>query len=588
MKLRLLGVLAVIYFSLQACVTPTIKHENPNNVANPAGLIFHGGPIYTMNPAQPQVEAIMVRNGRIERAGDLKTIQASHSSSHVRVIDLAGRTLLPGLTDAHMHLFGLGRATFYIDLVATKSILDIKRKVAEAVSKAKPGQWVRGRGWDQNDWADHQGEFPQAKDLDDVSPDNPVALTRVDGHALWVNSSALKKAKIDASTRSSHGGQIVRQGEQATGVFIDNAMSLVRAKIPAFTREQLKQAALKAQQMCLASGLSQVHDMGVSEEQLSILKELDAAGQLKLRVYAMIDGDSKNLESLFEQKPHHPRSDKERLTIRGVKFFADGALGSRGAALFEPYEDDPKNKGLILTPVTELERRIRLAKEHGFQVSIHAIGDRGNHTVLDLYEKIFTPGRNFGRDSNKPGRGINKSGPSPHDYRPRVEHAQVLLLEDIPRFAQLGVIASMQPTHATSDMPWAEKRVGPNRIKGAYAWRSLMTASATIAAGSDSPVESIEPRLGLYAAMTRQDKLGQPEQGWRPSEKMTPNEAVAAFTKHAAWASFREKELGQIKVGFLADMTVLNVDPIKDQASALLNASIEMTVIHGEIVFEKK
>jgi len=282
----------------------------------------------------------------------------------------------------------------------------------------------------------------------------------------------------------------------------------------------------------------------------------------------MIDGDSSELETLFKQKPHIPNNPSERLTIRGVKFYMDGALGSRGAALFKPYDDDPDNSGLILTPVLELERRIRLAKQYGFQVSIHAIGDRGNRTVLDLYESIF------GQDAQT--------------YRPRVEHAQVLSLQDIPRFSQLGVIASMQPTHATSDMPWAQKRVGAKRIKGAYAWRSLMTANATIAAGSDAPVESIEPKLGLYAAITRQDKVGHPEKGWRPAERMTPHEAVASFTKHAAWASFREKDLGQIRKGFLADMTVLDVNPLVDSSTSLRDANIEMTIINGEIVYEKR
>ena len=561
MKSTNIGVLAVLSFGFLSCAAiPSQPQPKENEVT-----ILHGGTIYTMDNRQARAEAVVITNGRISKVGDSATILAQYKDRDVRRINLKGNTVVPGLTDAHMHLFSLGRATFFIDLVGTQSKEEIAKKVAEAVKTAKPGEWIRGRGWDQNDWGPSNNTFPNAQDLDAVSPNNPVALTRVDGHALWVNTAGLKAANITDQTSDVEGGSIQRSAGKATGIFIDNAMGLVRKTIPGFTKAQLKESVLRAQAMCLRSGLSQVHDMGMSAEQLSILRELKREGQLKLRVYVMLDGSSEQLETLFAQKPQFPETHEDLLTVRGVKFFVDGALGSRGAALFEDYDDDPKNKGLILTPLGELEKKIRMAKKYGFQVAIHAIGDRGNQSVLDLYEKIY--------------------GENAIDFRPRVEHAQVLSEQDIPRFSHLGVIASMQPTHATSDMPWAEKRVGPKRIEGAYAWRSLMTANATIAAGSDAPVESIDPRLGLYSAVSRQDHAGLPAGGWRPQERMTGAEAIAAFTKNAAWAGFRENDLGQIREGFLADLTVFDIDPVNAPAEALLKAQVQMTIVAGKIAY---
>jgi len=566
MKYSFLGVLAVW---ICACASggPNIDTSGAGGqIDRHATLVLHGGPIYTMQGPKHQVEAVAISGHRILKTGTWKAIKTT-IGPQTKLIDLKGRTAIPGLTDAHMHLFSLGRSTFYVDLVGTQSIAEIKARLATSLKNAPPGQWVKGRGWDQNDWTDNSGNYPSVQDLDDISPNHPVALTRVDGHALWVNSKALQIAKIDQNTPAPEGGKIIKSKGRPSGIFVDNAMPLIRNEIPALNRKQLKTAVLKAQEMCLASGLSQVHDMGLGAEGLSILKELEKAGQLKLRIYAMVDGDAKELEELFKAGPRIPTTDAQLLSIRGVKYFVDGALGSRGAALFEPYEDDAKNRGLILTPLPKLEQRIRLAKKHGFQVSIHAIGDRGNHAVLDLYEKIYA------KDAQL--------------HRPRIEHAQILSLEDIERFARLGVIASMQPTHATSDMPWAEKRVGPERIKGGYAWRRLLTANATIAAGSDAPVERIEPKFGLYSAMTRQDTKGWPEGGWYSGQAMTASEAVASFTKNAAFAAFRESELGQIKVGYLADLTVLNTNPFEDKPKGLLGDIIELTIVNGKIRFQK-
>ncbi|MEE2903767.1 MAG: amidohydrolase family protein [Myxococcota bacterium] len=561
MNLWKLGVLALVACFQTACATST----PPSHSTNEDITVMYGGIIHTFDDRKPTVEAIKIVNGRIAERGTNAQILAKTPKKQARLVNLKGASVVPGLTDAHMHLFGLGKASFYLNLMGTESVTEIQAKVAQATKSRPKGEWILGRGWDQNDWRTG-GEFPSAQDLDAVSPDHPVVLTRVDGHAIWVNSKALEAAAVNEQTQDVEGGTILRNAKKPTGVFVDNAMPLVRKHIPSMTAAQQKEAVLLAQQKCLQSGLTAVHDMGIGPEQLDILSELEKSGQLKLRVYAMLNGSLDNLEPLMKERRRIPANHRELLTIRGVKFFVDGALGSRGAALFEPYSDSPQEKGLILTPVDDLEKKVRLTKKHGFQPAIHAIGDRGNHEVINIYERVF-----------------GKEGTT---HRPRLEHAQVLKLDDIPRLGKLGIIASMQPTHATSDMPWAEKRLGPDRIKGAYAWRSLMTSNATIAAGSDAPVESIEPLLGLYASVTRQDVHGKPEAGWFSEQNMTMTEAFTAFGKNAAWASFREHELGVIKEGYIADLTVLDKNIESVDGSHLLQAKILMTVVSGEIVYQ--
>ena len=561
MKIRNLGVVLTVALIQWACAasTPTFHPEKKEIV------IVYGGTIHTFDPKRPTVEAFRVVNGRIEALGTKVEITGQTREKDVLWLDLKGSSVVPGLTDAHMHLFGLGKARFYLNLMGTQSISEIRSKVELATKNRPAGEWILGRGWDQNDWG-NSGAFPNAEDLDSISPEHPVVLTRVDGHAIWVNTKALQAAGITKETPDIEGGTILRSNGQPMGVFVDNAMLLIRKHIPAMTTEQQKEAVLLAQDKCLQSGLTAVHDMGIGPEQLDILSELESKGQLKLRVYAMLNGSLKNLESLMKERRRIPKNHHDLLTVRGVKFFMDGALGSRGAALFEPYSDSPEDKGLILTPIEELEEKVRLTKIYGYQPAIHAIGDRGNHEVINIYERVFAD------EGNK--------------ARPRLEHAQVLKLNDIPRLAKIGIIASMQPTHATSDMPWAEKRLGPHRIKGAYAWRSLMTSNATIAAGSDAPVESIEPLLGLYAAITRQDVHGKPGAGWFPEQSMTIKEAFSAFGKNAAWASFRENELGMIKEGYIADFTVLDKNPNSMTGKQLLEAKIVMTVVNGKVVYK--
>ncbi len=550
---------------LTACPsTPPPPRPSPQAAPPKADLVLSGGIVHTQDPQQPAATAVAIRAGRIVAVGSDAQV-TPWVGAETRHIDLAGRVALPGLVDAHMHLTGLGKRALSIDLVGTKTLAEVKAKVRSAAARAPAGQWIVGRGWDQNDWSDHRG-FPKAKSLDEVAPDHPVALTRVDGHALWVNTAAMMRARITKKTRPKSGGRIVSRHGMPTGIFIDNAMQLIRQHIPALSAKQVRQAILHGQTQCLQAGLTGVHDMGVGPEELSALKALDAEGQLKLRVYAAHDGTAPDLSPALAAGPIIPTAASEgRLTVRAVKFFADGALGSRGAALLEPYHDDPTNSGLLLMEPAVLEARVRTATQRGFQVATHAIGDRANMVTLDIYKRVFAN--------------------SAWKHRPRVEHAQVLSQLDLQRFRAEGVIASMQPTHATSDMPWAEARVGPERIQGAYAWQSLLTSNATIAAGSDAPVEAISPILGLYAAITRSDAEGQPAGGWYVSEAMRPEQALAAFTTGAAWAGFSEAELGRLKEGYLADITVLSEDPMKASPGELIGAKVMLTIVQGELAY---
>lgn len=556
----------VPFAGLFAVGCPHKPPSEPTPVPPRADLVMVSGIV--VSDEHPGASAIAVDEGWIVDIGGDDAV-AAWIGDDTKVVDLRGATVLPGLVDAHVHLGGLGIARAGLDLVGTGSIDEIKEKVAAAVKEAEPGEWIRGRGWDQNDWEGFPRwrKFPSAQDLDDVSPKNPVVLTRIDGHAIWVNSLAMKTAGVSRTSRVK-GGQVVRRRGRPSGVFIDNAMSLIRDKVPPLTGRELEKAMLLAQKECLTAGLTQVHDMGVDALGVETLKKLDAEGKLKLRVYAMHDGMVEDLEPVLAEGPITPEPDGgAHLTLRGVKLFLDGALGSRGAALLEPYTDDRRNRGQLLIEEEELEKRVRMAKEKGFQVATHAIGDRANRIVLDTYERVF--------------------GGDAWALRPRVEHAQVLHPDDIPRFGRLGILASVQPTQATSDMPWAEERVGSERIKGAYAWQALLTTNATIAAGSDAPVEDISPVLGLYAAITRKDLFGSPKDGWYPDQRMTPEEAVRAFTWGGAWASFTEDHRGKIEKGYLGDLTVLSENPLTATEDKLASMQVMLTIIGGEVVYAK-
>ncbi len=527
-----------------------------------------GGTIVTLAEGV-EGTALAAKDGVVLDVADDASIQ-KYIGPDTQVVGLVGRTAVPGLSDAHMHLAGLGVRRFGIDLVGTQSLEEVKGKVAKAVENAKPGQWIRGRGWDQNDWPSfrrRRQKFPTARDLDRVAPNNPVVLTRIDGHAIWVNSQAMKLAKVTSRTKAPRGGEIVKRRGRPDGVFVDNAMKLIRDKMPPLGPQELEKAILLGQQECLVAGLTQVQDMGTSVDAIEVMKKLDASGELRVRVYAMHDGHAEDLASVIADGPMTAADDR-RLTVRGVKFVMDGALGSRGAALLEPYSDDRKNSGLLLLEPAVFEARVRTVSDAGFQVATHAIGDRANQIVLDVYERVF--------------------GAAAPLKRPRVEHAQILTEVDLGRFAKLGIIASMQPTHATSDMEWAERRVGSDRIQGAYAWQSLLTSNATVAFGSDAPVEDISPILGLYAATTRKDQFGFPEEGWLPKERVTAKQALEGFTTGAAWAAFREDSAGRLEPGRVADITVLDKNPLAASEDLLAQTQVMLTVVGGKIEYARQ
>jgi hypothetical protein len=530
-----------------------------------ADLILVNGSVYTLNDAMPQAKAIAIRGDKVIAVGWNEEIKTRFNAK--RVIDLQGKAAYPGFTDAHAHLESLGASLVNLNLEGTTSVEQIRKLVAERAASLPEGAWLRGRSWDQNDW--DVKEFPTHRMLDDVAGDHPVFLRRVDGHAGWANKKALDAAKISKSTKDPDGGKIHRDAAgNPTGVLIDNAMDLIDSVMPPPTIEERTSYVEKAVQACLRFGLTEVHDMGADAELIGVYKKLIEEKRFPFRVYAAIDGVNKTWREYKQREPEIGKYDN-RLTVRALKLYADGALGSRGAALLEPYSDDRKNKGLLLTPIDSLKQAASDALAGGYQVCTHAIGDRANREVLDMYENIF-----------------KFNAAKANDARFRIEHAQVVSLTDIPRFAELGVLPSMQQTHCTSDMYWAEQRVGAERIKGAYAWRSLINAGAIIPGGSDFPVESANPLLGFYAAITRQDAKNFPDGGWYPDQRMTRDEALKSFTTWAAFAAFEEHLRGSIEVGKLADIVVLSNDIMHCEPKDILETKVFSTIVGGEIAYE--
>ena len=526
-----------------------------------AGVLVNAR-IHTLSDSQPSAEALAWdATGRIVAVGSRSEVldKAPGARQH----DASGATVVPGLIDAHAHLMGLGYALMRADLVGTRSKGEVIARLQAFAARLPAEAWLLGRGWDQNDWPEKS--FPTAADLDAAFPARPFWLERIDGHAGWANTAAMRRVSRDlGGDWQADGGQILRDGMKPTGVFVDKAADLVNGVVPvpdeAFRAEALRRALAATASV----GLTGVHDMGTSAADLALYGRFADEGRLTLRVVAYADGDSTALEERCRSGAYlHPSG---RVRMAGVKFYADGALGSRGAALLEPYSDDHGNRGLLVTPPEQLLEGMRKARRCGLQVATHAIGDRGNRLVLDDYAQAL---------------GKDAAG----DHRWRIEHAQVVSLADIPRFAQLRVIASMQPTHATSDMPWAEARVGRERLAGAYAWRRFEQAGVRLALGSDFPVESADPRLGLYAAVTRQDLAGQPPGGWLPEQRLTPAEALRGFTADAAWAAFMEDEVGRLAPGLRADFVLLDADPLTVAADRLPKIRVLSTWLDGTPVY---
>jgi hypothetical protein len=506
---------------------------------------------------------VAIRGGRIVAVGDEAAMKPFVGRTTKRV-DLAGRAVLPGLTDAHVHVEGLGAALESLDLVGATTLDEALRRVRRRARRLKPGEWLLGRGWDQNDWPGQA--FPTAAQLDRASAGHPVYLVRVDGHAAWANTKALTLAGVDAGTSDPPGGRLMRDASGApTGVLIDRAQGLVSAKIPAPTPAVRKRRLAAGLQACARAGLTSVHDAGVGLDAVPLYKELLREKPLPVRVYVMLRGPGEFLEKGAALRPEVGLGDG-LLTVRAIKVVADGALGSRGALLLAPYADEPGTKGLLTVDANDFQRLLARAITQGFQVNTHAIGDGANRFVLDAYEKAFG-----GYDGSR--------------YRFRVEHAQVLAPDDVPRFKSLGVIPSMQPTHCTSDMYWAEARLGPERAKGAYLWKTFLKQGVPIAGGSDAPVEKIAVLPGLYAAVTRQDAKGWPPGGWHPEERVTIDEALAMFSRHAAFAAFEENDRGMVASGRRADLTVLTRDVTAIPPSEILSTRVSLTIVGGRMAY---
>ena len=535
----------------------------------PPDLVLVNGTVYTLNENKPTAQAVSISGGRIAAIGTTEDILAG-AGAGTRVVDLHGKSVVPGFIDAHGHLINLGLSLLRLNFVGTKNYQEIVDAVAAKAESLPEGEWITGRGWDQNDWPEKT--FPNHAPLSGRSPYNPVALTRIDGHAMLVNAKALELAGIDRETADPPGGRIVRdETGAATGVLVDRAQGLVARHIPPDTEAARREAMALAIRECLKYGLTSVHDAGVSGADIELYKAMIDDDEFDLRVYAMIRAtDVSTVDRYFESGPLIAYGGN-RLTVRSLKAMMDGALGSRGAALFDPYTDDPGNTGLQMMPTDELAALTVRALEAGFQVNTHAIGDKGNHETLDAYQTALrTP-------------SVKEKA---RNARLRIEHAQVVALNDIPRFAALGVIPSMQATHATSDMYWAEDRLGGNRIAGSYAWRRFLDSGSRIANGSDFPVESPNPLWGFYAAITRQDHEGWPEGGWRPGQRMTRAEALKSFTLDAAYAAFEDGLKGSIEPGKLADIVVLSADIMKIQPAQILETEVVMTILGGKIVYE--
>jgi predicted amidohydrolase YtcJ len=530
-----------------------------------ADLVLRHGTLYPVSAPGAVQGSIAVRGGRIVYLGD-DGGAAPFVGPKSEVIELAGRAVTPGLIDAHSHLEGLGAFLEQVDVTGVDSYEEVVRRVAARAAKTPAGAWVRGRGWDQNRWPDKS--FPTHGPLSAAVPDHPVWLERVDGHASLLNAAAMRAVRLTTADADPPGGRILRDaGGAPTGVLVDTAAATYEDRVPprsAADRERFLAAGGRA---AASLGLTTVTDMGIDAESAAAYRALQSRHELPVRVAAFWSGSDPRLPEWLAGGPW--RSDDAFLSLRGVKLYADGALGSRGAALIESYTDDPGNFGLVVTPSAELERVAWAARKRGYQVAIHAIGDRGNLIALDALEAALE----------------GKPGP---ELRWRIEHVQIVRGQDLERMGKLGIIASMQPTHATSDMPWVPDRLGASRLARAYPWRTALEAGARLALGSDFPVERPDPLLGLYAAVTRQDLDGKPAGGWLPDERLTREEALAGFTRDAAWSLFLDDQVGALEVGKRADLVVYERDPMTVPAAEIPRARVDLTVVDGRVVYRRE
>ncbi len=535
------------------------------SMVSKADVVFINGHIITMEEKLPEAQAFAVKGGFITEVGTSEDLIREFPD--VRIVDFNGKTVMPGIVESHGHLLNLGKSFLELNLEGIESPDDAVKKVEEFVQNASPGEWIIGWGWDEGAWA---ANYPNNKALDRISKANPVYLRGLHGFASWVNSRALELAGVDTETKNPDDGEIIKDKitNQHTGILTNRAQEFVEAVIPPMSLSQIEKALSLAHKECLKYGLTTVHEARTTKQMLEAFNSLKEKGELDIRIYAMLDWTDEELIDSHLKKG--PEIDHDHLlTVRCIKIFVDGALGSRGAAFFESYSDDPSATGIIETPKESVFQLTQRSLQSGFQVAVHAIGDRANRITLHAY------------------RNALREVPV-EDHRLRIEHAQVVALEDITKFAPLGIVLSMQPPHATSDMPWAEIRVGPQRIKGAYAWRSFLDTGVHLTLNSDFPGESLNPFFGMYAAETRQTPAGRPNGGWYPEQRLTRTEVLKAYTVEAAFSGFEETIKGKIAKGMLADFIVLSDDILTISSKALLDLKVEQTYLSGQLKYENK
>jgi predicted amidohydrolase YtcJ len=525
------------------------------NYKRPADLILYNGTIYTVDESFNTAEAVAVRGGIIKAVGTTKEILADYDSQ--QKIDLQGKPLYPGFIDAHCHFFGYGIDKLKCDLYKTTSFDEVIARVSEFASTNK-FEWILGRGWDQNDW--QVKEYPTKEKLDSLFPDKPVYLVRIDGHAVLCNTVALHRAGITPATKVS-GGEIILKDGELTGILIDNAATMMEKIIPEFSESEREHAILDAQQNCFAVGLTTVDDAGLGKDTIELIDRMQKKGLLKMRVYAMFADDERTLNYFFDHGPYK----SDRLNVRAVKMYADGALGSRGACLLKPYFDQPGHYGFMLHDLKYFQRICEKAHDEGFQVCTHAIGDSAVRTMIAIYAQSLG---------------------TENDRRWRIEHCQVVDAKDLDEFGKYSIIPSVQPTHATSDMYWASERLGAEREKTAYAYSDLMdNANDKIVFGTDFPVENINPLYTFYAATERQDLNDFPKNGFQPENRLKKKDALRAMTIWGAWSNFEEEEKGSIEEGKFADFVILDQDILKIEGKKIPEVKVVATFVAGEKVY---
>lgn len=516
-------------------------------------FIYHNGVIATVDEKMSQASAIAVKDGRILAVGNETDILKKY---HGKQIDLEKKFMYPGLIDPHSHFYGLGDALEQANLFGTKSFEEVIQKVKNFKTDQ---EWILGRGWDQNDWPEKN--FPDNKKLNELFPNRPVLLMRIDGHAAIANDEALRRARLYSGVKIP-GGELISKDGRLTGILVDNAVDSLRAKIPAPKVSEIQRRLLLAEKSCFEVGLTSVSDAGLDKNIVDQMRSLSDS-VMKMRIYIMLNPSEENISQYLNKGPLKT----DYLNIRSFKFYADGALGSRGACLLKPYSDKPEKTGFLLNTPEYFLKHAEIMKAKGFQMNTHCIGDSAARLILDMYGKILA-GKN--------------------DFRWRIEHAQVIHPDDINKFGKFSVIPSVQPVHATSDMYWAEERLGKERVKTAYIYKKLLNQNGKIPCGSDFPVEWINPVDGFYAAVFRKDKKGFPVNGFQKEDALSREEALKGMTIWAAWSQFEEKEKGSIEVGKLADFTVLDTDLLKDSEEKIKNAKCLMTISGGKVVFSAK